>query len=104
MDLFDVRNLGQEPGVVLVVELLALFREELLAHVCPLVELLGSQLNVDEISFLQDLVHLVHLLPLQLVNVPAHLVEEVIDRVANGIPQIELLAVCDQEPILSEAV
>ena len=62
--LLDVRNLGQELGVVLLVVLNAFLGEELLAHISPLVKFLGPQLHVDEVGLFQNLVHFVHLLPL----------------------------------------
>ena len=64
MDLFDVRNLGQEFGVVLGIVLNPLFGEELFAHISSLIEFLGSQLNIDKVGLLKDLVHFIHLFSL----------------------------------------
>lgn len=64
LDLFDIANLREELCVVLAIEFLALLGEELFAHISSLVELLRSQLDIDEVSLLKDLVHFVHLLPL----------------------------------------
>ena len=67
--LVDLVSLHQKLNIVPLIILQSLFRKELLAHIRPLVELLGPQLNIYEVSFLQDLVHLIHLLPLQLIDV-----------------------------------
>ena len=64
MNLFDVRNLGQEFCVVLRIVLNPLFGEELLAHISSLIEFLGSQLNIDKVGLLEDLVHFIHLFSL----------------------------------------
>lgn len=104
LNLFNVLHLGQELDVVLLVVLQPLLGKELFAHVSSLVELFGSQLHVNKVCFLQYLVHFVHLLALQFVDVSAHLIEEVVDGVPDGVAQVELLAVGDEDPVLNHAV
>ena len=104
LNLLNVLHLGQELHVVLLVVLESLLGEELLAHVGTLVELLGAQLYVDEVGFLEYLVHLIHFLALQFIDMRAHLVEEVVDRVPDAVAQVEFLAIRDQNTILNHAV
>jgi hypothetical protein len=60
----DVRCFIQELSIVLLIVFVSLFCEELFTHVGPLVQLFGSQLNIDEIRLLQNLVHFIHLFSL----------------------------------------
>jgi len=104
LNLFNVLHLGQEFDVVLLIILEPLLGEELLAHISSLVKLFGSQLHVNKVSFLEDLVHFVHLLALQFIDMGTHLIEEVVDGVPDRVAQVELLAVGDEDPILNHAV
>lgn len=60
----NIRCFTQEFSIVLLIVLMSLFGKELFTHVGPLVQFFGSELHVDKIRLLKDLVHFVHLFAL----------------------------------------
>lgn len=103
-DLVNIRCLAKKFGIVLLVVLHSLLLEELFAHVSPRVQLLGSQLHIDEVGFFQNFVHFVHFLALQLVDVASQIVKEVVDGRPDVVSQVELLTVGDLRPVLHHLV
>lgn len=82
----------------------AFLGKELFAHVCLEIQLLCSQLHIYKVSFLENLVDLVHLSSLQLVKLLPHFIEKVINGAPNGVPEIELLAMGNLSSVLNHLV
>ena len=103
-DLLNVRRLREELSVVLLVVLSSLLGEELLTHISSLIKFLGPQLHINKVSLLQNLVHLIHLFPLELINMSSQLIKKVINSMSDRVAQVELFAVGDHHSILGHLV
>ena len=101
---FNVLSFAQEFGVVLLVVFVSLFGKELLTHISPLIQLFSSELNIDKVGLLQNLIHFIHLFALEFVQVMSHIVKEIINCVSDRVPQIKLLTVCNHHTILHHLI
>ena len=103
-DLIDIRCFTEEFGIAFLIIFHSFLLKELFAHICPCIQFLSSELNIDKVRFLKDFVHFVHLLTLQLVNMPSQIIKEVINGRPDVIAQVKLLTVGNMRPILCNLI